>query len=347
MYYKILIMGKKLIALMLSFSLLQAQTVIVPIPGEPQPKPPTSPQQPQGGNGGSGFGILIGSVIGAGILFLLTKAVLSKPSKPPRMAFIPFEFIALHTADLPEDVKVIDKERFEGYTLSLIKWDEEEQKLRDKLKDRVFLLERNYLYELYGEVASLSETVIKEGSPSSSVLAVLDTGADGGLLKNALLFTKNVRRDSYKPEKHGTAVAYLAHEQKGAKVALYRVCSDGICDGWSVSKALVDVYREGIKVVNMSFGTDREDRIVAFLIKGMSLRGFVFVAPVGNTPSDELPFPARLKEVVSVAGKPCFPEKICQRAKVSEEYRDIQTPVGKVTGTSFSSAVHAGKIVGQ
>ncbi|MEZ0362039.1 MAG: S8/S53 family peptidase [Hydrogenobacter sp.] len=335
-------MVKRFLVFALTFSLLHAQTVLVPIPGQPQPKP--QPQQSQG-SGGSDLGAFLGGLLGVGLLFLLTKAVFSKPSKPQKMAFVPFEFIALHKAELPEDLKVIDRESFEGYTLSLIRWEEDSQKLEEKTKGKVLLLEPNYLYELYGNEGVLSNVESKEIAFPSTVVALLDTGVDENLLGHAILFVRNIRRDSYKSEKHGTAVAYLAHEQKGAKLAIYRVCSEGVCDGWSVAKALIDVFKEGIKIVNMSFGTDKEDKIVAFIIKGMSLKGFVFVAPVGNNSSDQLPFPARLEEVISVAGKPCFPERICIRAKAKEEYKDLHTPVGKVTGTSFSSAIHAGKMV--
>lgn len=333
-------MGKKVLALFIAFSILHAQTIVVPIPGEPQSKP----QPPQGG-GGSGLGAVLAGLVGASLLFFITKAVFSKPSKPPRMAFVPFEFIALHTQDLPEDVQVIDKESFEGYTLSLIKWKEEKQKLEEKIKDRVLILEPNYLYNLYGDISEPVGSGINSKT-SFETVAVLDTGADESILTDAILFVKNLKKDSYKAEKHGTAVAYLVHKQKGAKVALYRVCSENVCDGWSISKALLDVFRKEIRVVNMSFGTDGEDKIVAFIIKGLSLKGFVFVAPVGNVPSEELPFPARLEEVLSVAGKPCFPEGICRKAKATEEYKDIHTPVGKVVGTSFSSAIHAGKLAG-
>ncbi|SNZ16499.1 S8/S53 family peptidase [Hydrogenobacter hydrogenophilus] len=332
-------MGRKILALLVAFSILHAQTIVVPIPGEPKPQP----QPPQGG-GSSGLGAVLVGLVGASLLLFITKAVFSKPSKPPRMAFVPFEFIALHTAKLPPDLQVIDREVFEGYTLSLIRWEEESQKLEEKLKDRVLILEPNYLYELYGDVSEAFGSSTKQEA-SLSVVAVLDTGADESKLQDAVFFVKNLRKDNYKAEKHGTAVAFLVHKQKGAKVALYRVCSENVCDGWSISKALLDVFRRGIRVVNMSFGTDREDRIVAFIIKGMSLKGFVFVAPVGNVPSEELPFPARLEEVLSVAGKPCFPERICRKAKAMEEYKDIHTPVGKVVGTSFSSAIYAGKLV--
>lgn len=330
-------MLKVLLSLFLCLSLLRAQTVIVPVPGERTPSP--TPQT--GGGGGASLGLVMGALFGLGITLVLSQLVKAKPQRPPRLAFVPFEYVAVYRGKLPEDIKTLEEESFDEYSLSLISWEEEEEKIREKLEGRVIALERNWLYEVYGEVreVKITHTLREKG-----VVAVLDTGVDRKLLGDAIFFERSMRRDAYTPEEHGTAVAYLVNTQRGARVALYRVCSGNLCDGWSISKALVDIHRKGINTINMSFGTEREDRVVGFVLKRLLDLGYKVVAPAGNRPMEDLPFPARLEGVLSVAGAPCFPQPQCKRAKAREAYTNIQTPLGSLTGTSFSSAIHAGKL---
>ena len=320
------------LSLLLSFSLLHSQTVVVPIPGE---------RKAGNGGGGNDLGVVIGVLVGAGIFFLITKTLLSKPaSKIRTLPFVPFQFIVVYRGELPPEVKVMETVEFENLRFSLIEWREEEEKLKNILRGKVLFLQPNYVYETFGE-GTLKPSITKT---SNDVVAVLDTGADRRLLKDVLLEVKNMRPDPYRPEPHGTAVVYVAHIPRKAKVILYRVCSGRRCDTWSVTKALIDVIRRNIKVVNMSFGTEATDRVVELLLKIAYKRGIKITAPVGNKPSPRLPFPARLPEVISVAGHPCFPAKVCLMADVREPY-EFETPLGKVKGTSFSSAYHAGKIL--
>ncbi len=323
---------KLILAILLSFSLLYSQTVVVPIPGERKSE--------GGGGGGSGVGLVIGALVGAGLIFLLTKTVLSKPpTETQKLLFIPFQFIAVYRGELPSDVEAKETVEFEGLKFSMIEWREEKEELRKALEGKVLFLQPNYVYETFGE--GKLETYTSE--TSNQVVAVLDTGADTDLLKDVLIEIRNMRPDPYRPESHGTAVVYLAHLPKKARVVLYRVCSGRRCDSWSITKALVDVLRRNIKVVNMSFGTSANDRVVELLLKIAYKKGVKITAPVGNRPSEKLPFPARLPEVISVAGSPCFPKKVCMRADVREPY-EFETPFGNVRGTSFSSAFYAGKI---
>lgn len=324
------------ISLLLFLSLSFSETVIVPIPGEREEQPGGN-----GGGGSSGIGTAIGVLIGAGLIFLVTKAILAKPSEPPRLAFIPFQFIVVYKGSLPEDVEVLESLSVEDLNFSLLKWEKEPEELKRRLEKEVLIFQPNYVYELMGEVQKLNEE--NEGDKGEGTVAVLDTGADPKILGDALLYVKNLRPEPYRPEPHGTAVAYLVHLPKKAKVALYRVCTERRCDSWSIIKALADVLRRGIKVVNMSFGTRAEDPAVKLLIKLLSARGTKITAPAGNSPSEELPFPARVPEVIAVAGSPCFPEKVCKLANVREKYI-FELPIGKVKGTSFSSAFYAGKI---
>ena len=288
------------------------------------------------------IGVVVSVLVGVGILLLLSKVASSKSSKSDKALSIPFQFIVVYRGELPRDIKPSQSLQVNGLKFSLIEWREEEQKLRQKLQKKVLILQPNYLYELLGEASPLP---VRDSSPTSQrLVAVLDSGADSQRLKDILLFTKNMREDPYRAEPHGTAVAYLVHRASKAKVALYRVCSRGRCDSWSIIKALADVLRRDIKVVNMSLGTQAEDGAVKLLIKLLSAKGVRITAPVGNEPRDVVPFPARLEEVISVAGAPCFPEKVCIKAKAREPY-EFELPFGTFRGTSFSSAFHAGKLV--
>ena len=325
------------LALLLCASVMYSQTVVVPIPGQRQTQPPE--QQP-GGGGGGGIGLVVGALIGAGLVFLITKAVLSKPSsETKKLPFIPFQFVAVYRGELPPQVKPAETVELEDLKFSMIEWKEEEDELRKALEDRVMILQPNYVYETFGE----GNIKPSPGGTSDGLIAVLDTGADTELLKGILIEVKNMRSDPYRPEPHGTAVAYLSHLPQKAKILLYRVCSERRCDTWSVTKALVDVLRRDVKIVNMSFGTSADDRVVELLLRIAISKGVRITAPVGNEPSEKLPFPARLPEVISVAGSPCFPERICLKADAREPY-EFETPFGRVKGTSFSSAYHAGRL---
>ncbi len=296
-----------------------------------------------GGGGGGGFGAVVGALLGLGITLLIAKTLQAKPQKPRRLAFVPFEYIAVHTADLPQDIEIKEKERVGDLSISLIKWEKEPQELEEKLSGKVLAFGPNRLYQQLGFAqAGATAPTTKEEKPS---LALLDAGADQQLVGHALIFTKNMLRSPYEPEAHGTGVVYVALSASKRGVVLYRVCSKGVCEGWAILKALADAYRQGIKVINMSFGTQEKDRVVEYVIKYMNLRGFVFFAPVGNQEAQELPFPASLDEVVSVAGEPCFPKGLCQKAKATAPYR-FKTPFGELVGTSFSSAYRAGLSLG-
>ncbi len=322
-----------LIGILCVFSLLWAQTVIVPIPG-----------QRQGGGGDSGpqTGTIVGIAVGVGLLILITKSLMAKQAPSDKSApAVPFQFILVSESPPPADLQILDTQTFRGLHFSLIKWEKTPKDLGKKLTGKVLFFQPNYIYTLAGEVQSLKP----EGFQVSKgpLVAVLDTGADLRLLKDVPLLVKNFRKDPYKPEDHATAVVYILYKEAKTPLLLYRVCSEGRCDSWSILKALVDAILRDIKVINLSFGTPARDRAVELLLKFALKKGIKVVAPVGNKPSERLPFPARLRGVIAVAGKPCFPQKICTKADALEPYI-FETPFGTFKGTSFASAFHAGKI---
>ncbi len=330
-----------------------AQTVVVPIPGEPRkPTPQTPPQNEGKGGGGGGMGALVGAVLGGVILSLiLSKVVPAKPAegkggKDHKMpAFVPFEFIVVHRG-LLEDLEVMDTVSFEDLNFSLVRWGKSQRDLEERFKDQAIFVQPNYLYELFGEVSTQDKVLGYREDGGKAPVCLLDTGADQRVVGNFLLGVENHLRTPYLPEDHGTANAYLIGS-RGGSVYLHRVCSEGRCTSFAFAKALVSCFKEGVKVINTPFGMYGEDRLASLIISGISKLGFRVVAPVGNDTSRVLPFPARHPEVIKVAGDPCFPRGLCENFP-REPYRVRALGVGGVekffTGTSFSSSLYAVKL---
>lgn len=336
---------KFFLALFLCFSLVFSQTVIVPIPGQRQEQPTSQ----NGGSGGAGIGVVLGAVLGGLILSLIfSKAVPAKPTegkggKEQKMpAFVPFEFIVVHRG-LLEGLELIDMGSFEDLNFSLVRWEKSQRELEESLRDKVLFVQPNYLYELFGDV--VAETgVLKEGKTTGRAsVCLLDTGADQKVVSEFTIKVENHLRNPYMPEDHGTANAYLIGS-RGAGVYLHRVCSEGRCTSFAFAKALVECFKDGVRVINTPFGMYGEDKLASLIISGISKGGFKVVAPVGNEPSRVLPFPAKHPEVIKVAGDPCFPRGLCENFP-REPYRIKALGVGGLekvfTGTSFSSALHA------
>ncbi|MCS7196901.1 MAG: S8/S53 family peptidase [Aquificaceae bacterium] len=340
---------KTLLSTFLLLSLAFSQTVVVPVPGERQ-TPPS-----QGGSGGQGIGLgaVVGAVIGGLILSLIfSKAVPAKgqegkmrEGKERMPLFVPFEFVVVYRGSLPPGLEVLEEAVFEDFNFSLVRWERSQKELEEELRERVLFLQPNFLYELMGEsVGSVSPSSISDKAVARACL--LDTGADAGFVGTLLERVENHLRSPYRAEDHGTASLYLM-VSRGVGVHLHRVCSEGRCTSFAVAKALVSCFREGLRVVSTPFGMYGEDRLNALIISSLSRRGLKVVAPVGNEPSDVLPFPARHPAVIKVAGDPCFPKGLCENFP-REPYRVKSVGVGGVeksfVGTSFSSVLHAVKL---
>ncbi len=206
------------------------------------------------------------------------------------------------------------------------------------------------------------------------IVAIVDTGVDSSHpdLRDAILDKKNfVNNSEYRSEIHGTAVSGIIGARVNnvgmegvaplAKLLVLRACiqiksnhAEGQCFSDSISRALDYAVERGAHVVNMSLGAYQEDGVVSAIIQKGRERGIVFVAPAGNSVDAEmLPFPARLKEVVSVGGVledgSLFPNRtVCQKADVVVPCQNIFTTVpggyNFLNGTSMASALVAGFI---
>jgi subtilisin family serine protease len=204
-------------------------------------------------------------------------------------------------------------------------------------------------------------------------VAVLDTGVDAGhgdLAGSVILMKNFIRGEGYRAEVHGTAVAAIIGARingfgiegvaPGSVILAMRACRqisvdvpEGECFSDGLSKALDDSILEGAAIVNMSFGTTRNDPLLARLIEAGTKKGIVFTAPAGNSRHEkDLRFPASDPSVVSVGGfddrnVPYPNTDIAQKAFVSAPAVNIMTAVpgnrhNLMTGTSLSSAYISG-----
>ncbi len=204
-------------------------------------------------------------------------------------------------------------------------------------------------------------------------LAVVDTGVDFQHrdLAEAVFFKANCLPGSkYKPEIHGTAVAGLIGARKNnfgidgfapeSKIFALRACKQisttqpqGECYSLSIAEALDIAIEHKVQIINMSLGTNVEDKLISKLIDKGSSQGIIFVAPAGNSSAaEELFFPASHPKVISVAGikenKEFFPNSaVAEKADFYLPCENLfsTTPGNQhnfLSGTSLSSAVVSG-----
>lgn len=336
------------LSLLLSLSLVFSQTVVVQIPGQ---------RQEQTSSNGNGIGLLVGLVAGVVLGSFIVNLLFSKavPAKTVETnagrdkrtsAFIPFEFIVVHKEVLPKGIEIIESFTFDEINFSLLRWDKSQRDLEDVLDGKVLLVQPNYIYELFGEGNSEIHERKTSTIKRKAEVCLLDTGADLSVVSKFLIKVENQLRNPYNAEDHGTANTYIIGS-RGAGVYLHRVCWEGRCTSFAFAKALVGCFKDSVKVINTPFGMYGEDKVAGLIISNLSKLGFTVVAPVGNEPSEILPFPARHPLVVKVAGEPCFPKGLCESFP-REPYKVRSIGLGGIEkvfiGTSFSSALHALKL---
>jgi len=254
-----------------------------------------------------------------------------------------------------------------------------------KKKKGVVAAQPNYIFktmsepndEPLNELQSIRK-IIKVGSDvpfkgKGITLGIIDTGVDleHKDLKTAISSHVNCLTDSeYKPEIHGTAVAGLIGARKNhfgidgyapeSTMFVVRACKQisatqprGECYSDSISRALDLCIQNGVQIVNMSLGTNVEDKLISKLIDAGSKQGILFVAPAGNNSGiTKVSFPASHPKVISVAGiteqGEFFPnDKVAKNSDFSLPCENLfsTTPNDKhnfLSGTSLSSAVVSG-----
>lgn len=132
---------------------------------------------------------------------------------------------------------------------------------------------------------------------------------------------------------HGTAIASVigarANNAKGivgiapaAEIDLYAACwatgtsGRGVCDSFSLAKALDTLAATPPDIVNMSL-TGPHDELLARLLRALSGSGTIIVAALASSPGTHNLFPASLPEVIAVGSS--------RVVETSEEQRDPVT----------------------
>lgn len=204
-------------------------------------------------------------------------------------------------------------------------------------------------------------------------VAVLDTGVDTNHddLKERVVFSRNhVRGEGYLAEVHGTAIAGIIGASINgfgiegvapeAEIVALRACRqvskerpEGECFTDSLSKAMDEAILQKVNIVNMSFGTTQQDKLLKRLIDKGVEQGILFVASAGNFKAERgLRFPASYPSVISVGGfderlNPYPNPDITKKTSVCAPAVNIITTVPDnkhnfLSGTSMSSAYISG-----
>jgi subtilisin family serine protease len=102
---------------------------------------------------------------------------------------------------------------------------------------------------------------------------------------------------------HGTLVAgILVAVAPGAMIMPVRAFDDhGQSDQFTIAKAIRWAVDHGADVINMSFGTDSDSKVLKDAIEYASRNGVTLIGSAGNENSQAAQFPAAYDKVVSVA----------------------------------------------
>lgn len=100
---------------------------------------------------------------------------------------------------------------------------------------------------------------------------------------------------------HGTHVAGIVHMvAPEAELLAYRVLdSDGRGSVYAVVEAIGQAVADGADVINLSFGTHEQSKLLKEAIKDADKAGVMVVAAAGNTGVDDKTYPAAFSHVVA------------------------------------------------
>jgi subtilisin family serine protease len=150
---------------------------------------------------------------------------------------------------------------------------------------------------------------------------------------------------------HGTVVAgILAAVAPDAMIMPIRVFDDqGQADQFTIARAIHWAVDHGADVINMSFGTLDDTKVLRDAIAYADKAGVTLVSSAGNDNSDDAQYPARYDKVVSVAATNLWDIKAAfsnygSAVDVSAPGVSIIAPYpggyyAVVSGTSFSAAI--------
>ncbi len=155
---------------------------------------------------------------------------------------------------------------------------------------------------------------------------------------------------------HGTMVAGIIDQiSPQSKLIVIRIAdSDGTTTAWRIIKGLTYAAGQGAEVANISLGSRREIPALGDVLDWTEQQGLLVVAPVGNDAQSQSEYPAKLDQVLSVAGLEPTDVKAqfsnwdpgtvaCAPATGVKSYWWDGT-MGVWSGTSFSSPILAATV---
>jgi subtilisin family serine protease len=216
------------------------------------------------------------------------------------------------------------------------------------------------------------EKLHRHNQGKNSRIAIVDSGVDRQHqdLRAANIEAENfIRKDAYRGELHGTAVAGIIAAQRNGigimglapqtKMLALRACRQlqagrvsAECYSSSLARAIDYAIGHKAQLANLSFGTPESDPLISNLLEMAAAKGMVLVGSAGNDPAQEqADFPARHPAVITVAGRDggrYYPTKaIARHANILAPAEQIFSTVTEnkynfVNGTSISSAIASG-----
>ena len=236
---------------------------------------------------------------------------------------------------------------------------------------------RKYQYHL-----NLTKTMdawkkVETSKKQSTKVSVLDTGVDKnhedlkGVIKSYKVLVageiKDGTEDTYSHGTHVTGIigAQYGNGKGGAGVAsgtkndfcqlsVYGVSEDGeSLLSYNIVAAIKDAVKNGVQVINMSFGSEYRDRLLESVIKEAYYdKGVTFVTAAGNEMTDAYSHPADMKEVISVCncnekGFKSYDTSYGLEKDITAPGTNIPSTIpfdmyAKCSGTSMSSPVVSG-----
>jgi subtilisin family serine protease len=154
---------------------------------------------------------------------------------------------------------------------------------------------------------------------------------------------------------HGTLVAgIIAGIAPGAMIMPVRAFDDqGQSDHFTISKAIRWAVDHGANVINLSFGTLEQSRVMRNAIEYADMRGVTVIGSAGNENTSDPQFPAAYEKVISVAATDLWDFKAGfsnygSSIEVAAPGVSIVAPYpggyyAVVSGTSFAAPIVAGE----